>query len=146
MIDLDITKLKLPNGRTAEQQLLEEGRRFKACLDEELTAFYGSYSPSMYGRTGGLRNSVGMPEVSTGGGAIIVTVRSTGSEYHASLYGGEANTMKLMNEGYKTVKPPFRDVPYFGYRGGYNFLENAYAKWQAGCYFNVSVKVVTLPF
>lgn len=142
-VKLDFNKLVMKNGNTVPQQLKIEAARFKDYLEMEIAAFYGGYTPTMYGRTMGLQNAVGSPALS----GFTVRVKSTGSEYHEQMFGGgQVNTMLLMSAGYAT-RPGWwgAEIDHFGYRPADDFLQRAVDAWNANNYFQVSISKPQLP-
>ena len=50
-LGFDLRKLVLPTGNTIEKQLKAEADRFLKILQEEIDAWYFSYTPTIYNRT-----------------------------------------------------------------------------------------------
>ena len=54
---IDITKLKMSNGRTLAENLYLEANRLKDCIQNRMDIYMALYTPKMYKRTGGLEGS-----------------------------------------------------------------------------------------
>lgn len=145
MVDFDIKKLQLPNGRTLEQQMKYEAKRFLKILQEEIDDWYMSYSPVVYQRTYAMMDSIyaeDYVDIDTSGTQLTVRLKQTDAAMHQSLWGdGEVNALLLMNEGYQVTSGWHKDIPYFGYRPGGHFLERAVERFEQENYFNIEVYI-----
>lgn len=145
-IDIDITKLKLNNGRTIKQQLVYEARRFMNILQEELELWYHSYSPTEYERTFKMQNCIYADDyvsVDIDTNKLSIYIRFNDNAYHKSLWGNEeVNTLLLMNNGFETKSGWHKDIPYFGYREGGHFLEKAIKRFNDSNNFGITVEPV----
>lgn len=145
MVDFDIRKLKLPNGRTIENQMKYEARRFMKILQSEINRWYNSYSPTEYQRTYGMRNSIYAEDyvaIDVSGTQLTVKIKHDEQAMHKSLWGdGEVNTLLLMNNGYQVSSGWHKNIPYFGYREGGHFLENAIEIFNRDNYLGIKINI-----
>lgn len=145
VVDIDVTKLKLSNGRTIAQQMQYEASRFIRILQEEIDIWYHSYSPEEYQRTYKMRNCIyaeNYVKVDLNASKLSIRIRFTDEAYHKSLWGNqEVNTLLLMNNGYHVSNGWHKDIPYFGYREGGHFLEKAVLRFNADNNFGITVEV-----
>ena len=144
MVDIDISKLRLSNGRTIAQQLQYEARRFIDILQEEIDVWYHSYSPVGYERTWKMRNSIYAEDyvsVDVDMRRFAIRIKFTNDAYHKSLWeNSEVNVLLLMNYGYEVKAGWHKDIPYFGYREGGHFLEKAMARFNIENEFGITVE------
>ena len=141
-LDIDFHKLILSNGMTIEQTLQAEAQRFVQILREEITRWYATYSPIMYGRTFGMLSSIyaDAVQVDIDSQHFRININYSGSAFSPGLWGSGANKLLLMNSGYAVGKDVwFKDIPNFGYRSGGHFLESALARFNASNSLGVQV-------
>lgn len=145
LIKIDIRKLQLPNGRTFEQQMKYEAKRFLKILQEEIDEWYRSYSPVVYQRTYAMRDSLyaeDFVDIDSSGTQLTVKLKQTDEAMHKSLWGGgEVNALLLMNEGYQVKSGWHKDIPYFGYHEGGHFLEKAVERFKQDNYFDIEIHI-----
>lgn len=145
LIDLDIRKLRLPNGRTIEQQMKYEAKRFMKILQEEIDIWYRSYSPSIYQRTYAMRDSIyaeDYVEIDSSGTQLTVKIKYTDEAMHDSLWGdGKINTLLLMNNGYQVQSGWHKNIENFGYREGGHFLERAVERFNRDNSFGIEINI-----
>ena len=145
LIDFDIRKLRLPNGRTFEQQMKYEAKRFLKILQDEIDEWYHSYSPSIYERSYDMKFSIyaeDYVDIDTSGTQLTVKLKYTDEAMHKSLWGdGEVNTLLLMNNGYQVNSGWHKDIPYFGYREGGHFLEKAVERFNKDNAFGIEINI-----
>lgn len=144
MIDIDIRKLTLPNGRTIEQQMQHEAKRFVKILQEEIDDWYDNYNPSMYSRSYAMSHCIyaeNMVDININSSTLEIKIKYTDAAYHESLWGGEVDTLLLMNEGYKVSKGWHKDIPYFGYRDGGHFLESAVERYNNDNDLGINIQI-----
>ena len=143
-LNLDFRKLKLPNGNTLVEEFEKEAERFVDILQEEIEAWYDSYSPTVYSRTGAMGQSINaadMVSADISGLKLTVHINYSNLAFHPSLFGGgNTNVLLLMNKGYSVSSGWHKDIPYFGYRPGGHFLENAVARFNAENYLGITVE------
>lgn len=144
----DIRKLRMSNGRTLEQNLLEQADLLRELIRKHLVDYRRSFSPSEYVRRGNLENSiVADSTVQIVGNQLKVFVHFDESTNHRSGFGAwgvsdgrgkyddddtsfesgnNVNTALLLDQGYKVRKPVwFKDIENFGHREGAKFVEKA---------------------
>lgn len=143
-LNLDFRKLKLPNGNTLVEEFKKEADRFVDILQEEIEAWYDSYSPTVYSRTGSMGQSINVADMVSAnidGMKLTVNINYSDSAFHPSMFGGgDTNVLLLMNEGYSVSSGWHKNIPYFGYRPGGHFLENAMARFNAENYLGITVE------
>lgn len=143
---IDLKGLKLDNGRTIAQQLRIEQKRLLALLNEELRAWYSTYSPSQYNRSFGMLNSLYAEDyiyIKVNPTSLTMTICFSEAAYGNSLFGGgRINKLQLMNEGYSVKKDVwFKDIEYLGYRSGGHFLEKAIARFNKENYLGIQINI-----
>lgn len=127
--NLDISKLKLKNGKSLESELKRHAAILADCIMEQLDKVYDSYEPKIYKRTYNLYNSVYIDDkvvaqVTSKSAALSITVSFDDGAFHTGFDGQKVNTAVLLNEGWQT-HGRFANVPYFGYREPTHFIEKA---------------------
>lgn len=148
VIPCDIRKLKMSNGKTIEQNLLEQANLLRELIRKHLVDYRRSFSPGEYVRMGNLENSIVVDStVQIVGNQLKVLVHFDESANHRSGFGvwsvsdgrgkyddddtnfesgSNVNTALLLDQGYKVRKPVwFKDIENFGYREGAKFIEKA---------------------
>lgn len=144
MIDFDIRKLQLHNGRTIEQQMKYEAKRFLKILQEEIDEWYRSYSPTVYSRSYGMKNSIyaeDLVNIDSSGTQLTIKIKYTDEAMHESLWGGSVDTLLLMNNGYQVKNGWHKDIPYFGFREGGYFLEKAVERFNQDNQFGIEINI-----
>lgn len=149
----DVHKLKLSNGRTIEQNLLNQANLLRDLIRKHLVEYRRSFAPKKYVRTGNLENSVVVDSaVKVVRNRLQVLVSFDESANHRAGFGvwavkdgrgkyeddetsfdsgGNVNTALLLDEGYRVKKPVwFRDIKNFGYRKGAKFIEKAISEFN----------------
>lgn len=143
-VDIDITKLKLNNGRTIVQQLYYEADRFMNILQEEIDIWYRSYTPVEYERSWRMRDSIYVDNyvsVSIDATRLSIRVKFNKNAFHKSLWGNEEiNVLLLLDEGYEVKSGWHKDIPNFGYRSGGMFLERAMERFNNTNEFGITVE------
>ncbi|MDO5411377.1 MAG: hypothetical protein Q4F21_13180 [Lachnospiraceae bacterium] len=125
--NLDISRLRLANGRKLETELGNHARLLADCLKLELNNVYMDYAPVMYRRTKQLLDSIKV-DVRTRFNRngtkyeLSVQVYFDQGSIHTGLDGLPADVEVLLNEGWQT-HGAFQNVPYFGYREGTHYIE-----------------------
>ena len=145
LIDFDIRKLRLSNGRTIEQQMKYEAKRFLKILQEEIDEWYFLYSPKIYSRSYGMKNSIyaeDIVDVDSSGTQLTIKVKYTNEAMHNSLWEDEEiDTLLLMNEGYQVKNGWHKNIENFGYRKGGHFLERAVERFNNDNLFGIKVNI-----
>ena len=140
---IDITKLKMSNGRTLAENLYSEANRLRDCIQNRMDMYMALYTPKMYKRTGGLEGSLKVDD--------ILSVRVVGNALEIDIFfdegaihksgdgikgwsgnGDEVNVAYLLNYGYRVEKDVwFKNIPYFGFRPATNFVEDGIDDFNA---------------
>ena len=143
---IDVTKLKMSNGKTLSENLYIEAQRLKECIQNRLDIYMASIEPflsGMYKRTGGLESSLKVDD--------ILNVRVVGNVLEIDIFfdegavhksgdgiigwngnGEEVNVAYLLNYGYRVKKDVwFKNYENFGYRKGAHFVEDGIDDFNA---------------
>mgnify|MGYP004628131643 FL=1 len=151
--NIDVTKLKLKNGKTYGQVMVEETNRLRDCIQARLDAYMNSYQPKIYSRTGALQNSLKVDDIlnlKVTGKTMSLDIYFDDSGYHRSGdsiqgwdgNGETVNTAYLLNYGYEVEKDVwFKDIPNFGYRSAGHFIEDGIADFEASNPYGIKIKV-----
>ena len=132
--NLDVSKLRMKNGRTVEAELKRHSEILGDCIMECLDEVYDSYNPKTYIRSYGLYHSLYIDDVvrvdiSSSGVNLGITVHFDDGAIHKSFDGEDMNTAVLINEGWQT-HGSFADVPMLGWRTGEHFIEKGIEKYK----------------
>ena len=132
--DLNIAKLKMPSGKTVEQDLKSEVNRLKDMLQHSIDKYVDSYTPVQYERTGQFQKSIRIGDITVKDNQLSATIyfddnaviRRSGYGLDWAGNGQKVNILVLMDRGYKVTKPVyFRDISNFGFRNAGLFIESA---------------------
>lgn len=132
---IDLSTVKLPNGKTLEQTLKSEAQELVRILQRNIQEAY--HDGTVYHRTNTLKNSIKVGDYCTvsfrtNGASGEIYVETDGSEFMPSIYGHTmVDALELLDKGYTTVNAPFRHIPWFGYRPAANFIEKSVAEFNA---------------
>lgn len=131
---IDVAKLKMANGRTVEQELRRHAAILADCIQWKMDKMYDSYTPKQYHRTYGLYNSLYIDDklifsTSAKGDSLEIHLGFDDGAVHRGFDGQLANTAVLLNNGFST-HGSFANVPYFGYRDGYYFVERGVESYK----------------
>jgi hypothetical protein len=145
-LGFDLRKLVLPTGNTIEKQLKVEADRFLKILQEEIDAWYLSYTPIIYNRTYNMRDSISVDDVVRvypSKNQLVIDIVYSDDAFHKSLWSDDViNSIELMNEGYK-VKSGWH-IENLGYREGGHFLEKAIARFNKNNPLGIDIKIKLL--
>lgn len=162
--NIDISSLKLSDGRTLGQAMIDEGNRLRDLLQYHLIHDALLTSPRMYAfgkkkRTGLLEQSIKVDSklrYNKATGKITVVVWFDDSMSGASGYGvwsnqkgdlGDYNLALILNNGYRVRKDVwFKDLINFGIRQPSYFIQNAIDDFNAqnslGIYIDYNTDVI----
>lgn len=144
-LGFDLRKLVLPTGNTIEKQLKVEADRFLKILQEEIDAWYFSYTPTIYNRTYNMRDSISVDDVVRvypSKNQLVIDIVYSDDAFHKSLCSDNViNSIELMNEGYKVKSGWHKDIENFGYREGGNFIEKAIARFNKNNPLGIDIKI-----
>lgn len=131
---LDVTKLRMSNGKTLEEELKRHAAILADCIEYELDSVYYSYSPIIYRRTYNLYNSLYIDnsmeiKISASKSNLSMGIYFDDGAIHKGFDGSDADTAILINDGWQT-HGRYANVPYFGYRGATHFIENGIEKYK----------------
>ena len=151
---MDITKVKMSNGKTLGQNLQSEAERLRTCIQTKLEEYLDSYDPIVYERTGGLKNSLQVDDflnVRVVGNGLEIDLFFDDGAIHKSGdgirgWGGngeEIDTAFLLNYGYEVKKDVwFKNIKNFGYREGGNFIKKGIEDFNKTNTLGIKVYVV----
>ncbi len=147
-LGFDLRKLVLPTGNTIEKQLKVEADRFLKILQEEIDAWYLSYTPIIYNRTYNMRDSISVDDVVRvypSKNQLVIDIVYSDDAFHKSLWSDDViNSIELMNEGYKVKSGWHKDIENLGYREGGRFLEKAIARFNKNNPLGIDIKIKLL--
>lgn len=126
--NLDVSKIKMSNGKTVEAELKRNAGILADCIMVELDKVYDSYSSKVYERTYDLYNSLNVDStirinVNASGTTLSIGLSFDDGVMHQGFDGQMKNVAWLINDGFQT-KGRFAHVPYLGHREATNFLEH----------------------
>lgn len=134
---MDFNKLKMGNGKTLSKILYEEAQRLRDCIQKRIDDYRESYAPKIYNRTDMLPKSLSVDDIAhiyVEGNKICINlffendkvIRESGfGIWENESQADEVNVAYLLNYGYEVKKDVwFKNIENFGYREGYNFVEN----------------------
>ena len=147
-LGFDLRKLVLPTGNTIEKQLKAEADRFLKILQEEIDAWYLSYTPIIYNRTYNMRDSISVDDVVRvypSKNQLVIDIVYSDDAFHKSLWSDNViNSIELMNEGYKVKSGWHKNIENLGYREGGHFLEKAIARFNKNNPLGIDIKIKLL--
>lgn len=113
--NLDVSKLRMKNGRSVEQELKSHASILADAIMEELDAVYSSYSPKIYQRTYDAYNSLYIDDkvridVSSKGAGLAISIRFDNGSLHKNFNGEDSDVINLLNEGWAWENNPH--IPY----------------------------------
>lgn len=132
---LDISQLKLKNGKSIDAELTRHARILAECIQLSLKEnVYDAYQPKQYKRTYALLDSIQFnvtPEwdLDDEKAGLKINIYFDERSKHLSILGNESDVEVLLNEGYQT-NSSFQNVPYFGFRKGTHFIEFGIEKYR----------------
>lgn len=131
---LDVSKLKMKNGRTIGDELKHHATILADCITEELSDVYDSYTPKVWQRDYSLYNSLYIDdfvEIKTSAKGIEMSISLHFDEgaFHKSFDGRRVNTAILINEGWSWKSDV--DIPYLSYREGTKFIDKGIEKYKS---------------
>lgn len=132
---LNVSKLKMRNGRTIADELKYHARILCDCIMEELDEVYDSFTPKVWERDYSLYNSLYIDDfveikTSARGVEMSISLHFDDGAFHRSFDGRRVNSAVLINEGW-SWKSEDVDIPYLSYREGTHFIEKGIAKYKA---------------
>ena len=131
---LNVSKLKMKNGRTVTDELKYHARILADCIMEELDDVYDSYTPKVWQRDYSLYNSLYIDDfveikTSARGVEMSISLHFDDGAFHRSFDGRSVNTAVLIHEGWDWKSNV--DIPYLSHREGTHFIEKGIAKYKA---------------
>ena len=131
---LDLSKVKMKNGKTVVDELKRHAVILVTCITECLSDVYDDYSPKVWNRDYSLYNSVCIDEwvevrTSAKGVELSIGLYFDEGAWHKSFDGRDVNAAYLINYGYET-NGSFKDVPYLGFRKPTYFIEEGIEEYK----------------
>lgn len=131
---LNVSKLKMKNGRTIADELKYHAKILADCIMDELNNVYDSYTPKVWQRDYSLYNSLYIDDfveikTSAKGVEMSISLHFNDGAFHRSFDGRSVNTAVLINEGWDWKSNV--DIPYLSHREGTHFIEKGIAKYKA---------------
>ena len=131
--NLDVSKLKLKNGRSVEQELKRHANILADCITEEIDRIYESYPPKYYQRSYNVYNSLYVDDkiridISSSGTGLSIGIHFDEGSLHENFDGEDSNIIGLWNEGYEWKNNPH--IPYLSEREGTHFIEEAIKNYK----------------
>lgn len=118
--------------RQFEHEMQQVAEEMKECVEREIGAYYRSYSPNQYERTGKFLESVEVLEVTQEPDRLEATIGYNQDASHPSLYGGSGYVPTLINSGWRWKKTPKNGhIERFTYFGGDHFADRAIARFSS---------------
>lgn len=131
---LNVSKLKMKNGRTVADELKYQASVLADCIMEELSDVYDSYTPKVWQRDYSLYNSLYIDDfveikTSARGVEMSISLHFDDGAFHRSFNGRSVNTAVLINEGWNWKSDV--DIQYLSHREGEHWIEKGIAKYKA---------------
>lgn len=141
--NVNIGKLNVNGTSMSYNQMLNnEVRRMRQLLYIEIKSYMSTYKPKMYVRTGAILKSIDVDShfvINVSNNRMEISLNINNNAYHKSYFSpGSVDIIRLLNSGYKTTKPWFRDIEYFGWRKGAHFIEKAVERFNATSKYGVT--------
>lgn len=145
--NLDISKIKMSNGKTVGQNLKSEAKRLMNCIQKRIDEYYDSYSPSVYQRTNNFRQSMFLAEdiltVHVNRNTLSISIKfNENLAYHTTLWGAKQQVYVplLINDGwcwknYKGAEDHFKKY------SGFHFIEKGIADFNQNNIFNLKIRL-----
>ena len=132
--NLDVSKLRMKNGRSVADELKHHASILSDLIMEEMDNSIYSYQNKVYRRTFDLWNSVYIEnnvrvDVSGRGTSLSISVKFSDEVMHENFEGERMNIAEILHEGYQT-HGSFSDVPMLGWRNATKFVEKAIEKYK----------------
>ena len=155
---MDITKMKMSDGRTLSQTLYSEAQRLKDCIQFRIDDYRENYYvPVIYERTDKFIDSLCVYDIANvyvQGNRLCINLffdndkvmRKSGFGVWESETNEEVNIAYLLNYGYEVKKEVwFKDLHDFGKRDGYHFVEDGIEDFLRTSKFDVQVNKIYPP-
>ena len=144
---LDISKMKMSNGKTLEQNLKSEAKRLMNCIQKRIDEYYNSYSPNFYKRTYRFKRSIFLAEdiltVHVKNNTISISIKFNESlAYHPTLWGAKSQVYVplLINDGW-CWNGYNGEEDHFKKYSGFHFIEKGIADFNQNNKFNLKIKL-----
>lgn len=130
---LDLSKVKMKNGRTVVDELKYHAAILADCIMNELDEVYESYTPKLYNRSYDLYNSLYIDEgvkidISNNGAGISIGIHFDENAIHKSFDGSNSDVATLLNEGWNWKNSV--SIPYLSERSGTFFIDKGIEKYK----------------
>ena len=142
--------IKLTNGKTIGQILLNESKRLKDLIAKHIGIHYASRSPARYARTQGLLSSLRIEDMRQNGNELSVRVYfdEAMATRPSVIKGGEPGfTPILIDQGWEVKKDVwFKDIYMFGHFEGAGFIKAAVNEYNAQNPYGFRIQVEYTPY
>lgn len=119
----------------AEKIIREEVRKLERITKDVVQGYYNSYSPTVYDRTYGFKNSIISGNVEKAGKRISAEVSFDGRAMHNSLFAGNAQgyVPVLINNGWvsRKLEAKIGIIPRFTRYEGYDLIGKIESRYNA---------------
>jgi len=137
-----------PSLQTITDDIMrQEAVRLAKCIQFQIDAYYASYSPTVYSRTGELREVIqASPRVvvSPDGKSLVATVEVKSTAGHSIFpNGGGVDKVAVIDKGWAVKKDVwFKNIEHFGFQAGYGFIDKGIADYLKSNPHNITVSRV----
>ena len=144
--------IKLSNGKTIGQILLNESRRLKGLITKHIGIYYASYRPvyPYRDRTFDLINSLRIEDMQKNGNELTVRVyfdQQTATHPSVVKDGEPGFTPILIDQGWEVKKDVwFKDIHMFGHFEGAGFIKAAINEYNAQNPYGFKIRVEYTPY
>lgn len=132
--NVNLNKVKLPNGKTVRQTMEQEIKRLYDCIQKYIDLYYTSYTPSQYVRTNKFKNAMVAEDFVNArwsGNHVELSIKFIDElSYHNSNNGQDVYVPLLINDGWKHKGWTGGEDHYHQY-SGFHFLEKGINEFNA---------------
>jgi hypothetical protein len=134
------SRIKDDNGKSLNQIVKEEGKRFYQILQKHINAYYDSYYPTVYQRTGAMGDSL---QIETSVSDMSISVYFNDRAWHMPTSGKSPYLRfvpTLMDVGWEWKNAP-RPIYRFTWWDGAEFIKAAIAEFNQRNPYNLTIRV-----
>lgn len=142
-----VKKVKIKNGKTLEQMLMEAVDYLYICIQSEIDSMYEEYIPKVYERRSyfdSLRSSLYVEDFIDArikGNTIELSLKFSSNVWAWNFnHTHKSNVAVLMNEGWQWDNWIENDVWRFTHYEGYHFIQNGIAKFNKHNHWGVKIR------
>ena len=148
-IQKNAMNIVLSNGKTLRTILDEEAEKLRKILLKYISAYYDSYTPTVYERTMGLLNSLRVDAVKKDGNNISVRLWFDDNAVHPSVFGDDQDdgfVAILIDTGWQVSRGWHKDISHFGFQEGAHFVKNSVDEYNANNQYGFRISVEYSPY